>query len=200
MSETFYYARVSSTDQNLDRQLDAFRALGADDRHIITDKASGKDTNRPGYNALRSTILRPGDTLVIKSLDRLSRCKADIAQELAYYRANNIRLKVIDLPTTMIDAGDNSLILDMVTNILIEVLSTLAEQERANIKARQAEGIAAAKARGKHLGRPSAQLPADWDKLAAQWRNREITTAQLAQLSGLSPATCYRLAGRRNPA
>ena len=103
MHKTFYYARVSTREQNLDRQLEAFRALGADDREIITDKESGKNLDRPGYQALKSAMLRSGDTLVVKSLDRLSRSKADIHSELQWFKENNIHLKVIDLPTTMMD-------------------------------------------------------------------------------------------------
>lgn len=100
---TYYYARVSTKEQNLDRQLAAFRSLGASEREIITDKESGKDLDRKGYQALKSTILRSGDTLVIKSLDRLSRNKQDIHNELQFFKDNGIRLKVIDLPTTMMD-------------------------------------------------------------------------------------------------
>ena len=102
-SRTYYYARVSSKEQNLDRQIAAFTALGASERDIITDKESGKDLDRNGYKALKTAMLRKGDTLVIKSLDRLSRNKADIKNELQYYKDNGIRLKVLDLPTTMID-------------------------------------------------------------------------------------------------
>lgn len=101
MPRTFYYARVSTREQNLDRQLEAFKTLGAKEREIITDKESGKDLDRPGYQALKTTILRPGDTLIIKSLDRLSRSKADIRNELQWFKDNHIRLKVIDLPTML---------------------------------------------------------------------------------------------------
>ena len=97
-TRTYYYARVSSRDQNLARQLEAFRVLGADERSIITDQESGKDLNRPGYMALKNAILRPGDTLVITSLDRLSRRKADIETELRWFREQRIRLKILDLP------------------------------------------------------------------------------------------------------
>ena len=102
-NRTYYYARVSSKEQNLDRQLNAFASLGAQEREIVTDKESGKDLNRPGYMALKTTILRSGDTLVVKSLDRLSRNKQDIKNELQFFQDSGIRLKVIDLPTTMID-------------------------------------------------------------------------------------------------
>ena len=144
-SKTYYYARVSTTEQNLDRQLDIFHSLGAEDRDIITDKQSGKDLDRPGYTALKTTILRPGDTLIIKSLDRLSRSKLDIKNELQYFKDNNIRIKVIDFPTTMLDLPEEqSWVIDMVNNILIEMLSSIAEQEYHTIHKRQSEGIAAA--------------------------------------------------------
>ena len=146
-NRTFYYARVSSKDQNLYRQIAAFKSLGADDRDIITDKESGKDFDRAGYQALKNGMLRQGDTLVVKSLDRLSRNKRDIKKELEWFKENDIRVKIIDLPTTMIDLPkEQDWVTDMVNNILIEVLGTIAEQERATIKQRQAEGIKAARA------------------------------------------------------
>lgn len=145
-SRTYYYARVSSREQNLDRQFAAFAALGAQERDIIADKESGKSINRSGYTALKSALLRRGDTLVIKSLDRLSRNKEDTKRELQYFRENGIRLKVLDLPTTMIEYPvGQEWVLDMVNNILVEVLASIAQQERETIHQRQAEGIAAAK-------------------------------------------------------
>lgn len=173
MNKTYYYARVSTTEQNLDRQIELFRSLGAEDRDIITDKQSGKDLDRPGYTALKTTILRPGDTLIIKSLDRLSRSKTDIKNELKYFKDNNIRLKVADLPTTMIDLADEqSWVIDMINNILIEVLSSIAEQEYNTIHKRQSEGIAAAKAKGKHLGRPKLIKPDNWDSVISEQSSR----------------------------
>ena len=101
-TRTYYYARVSSKEQNLDRQIEAFKALGADERDIITDKESGKDLNRTGYTALKNAMLRKGDTLIVKSLDRLSRNKTDIKNELQFFKDNGIRLKVIDLPEPLL--------------------------------------------------------------------------------------------------
>ena len=119
-NKVFYYARVSSKEQHLDRQLEAFRKLGADERDIITDKESGKSLERSGYQALKNTMLRSGDTLIIKSLDRLSRNKTDIHNELQYFKEHNIHLKVIDLPTTMMDLPKGQeWVFDMVNNILI---------------------------------------------------------------------------------
>ncbi len=192
---TFYYARVSSQEQNLARQLDAFRRLGASDRDIITDKQSGKDLDRAGYQALKNAMLRRGDTLVVKSLDRLSRSKADIKRELEYFKENGIRVKVLDLPTTMMEIPEGQdWIMDMVNNILIEVLETIAQQERNTIRQRQAAGIAAAKARGKHLGRPKAVKPDNWTEVTARWRAGEITAVEAMRLTGLKRGVFYKIA------
>lgn len=192
MPRSFYYARVSTREQNLDRQLEAFKTLGANEREIITDKESGKDLERPGYQALKTTILRPGDTLVIKSLDRLSRSKADIRNELQWFKDNHIRLKVIDLPTTMMDLPTGQeWIFEMVNNILIEVLGTIAEQEHLTIRQRQREGIAAAKAKGKHLGRPVTVLPDNWESVIARWHTGQITAREAMRQTGLRRSTFY---------
>lgn len=193
-NKIFYYARVSSREQNLDRQIEAFKKLGADEREIICDKESGKDFNRSGYQALKNAMLRSGDTLVVKSLDRLSRNKCDIKNELQYFKDNNIRLKVIDLPTTMMDLPQGQeWVFDMVNNILIEVLGTIAEQERQTIRKRQREGIDTAKAKGKHLGRPKIDLPEEYDVVIDKWRNKEITARHAMKELGISKSSFYRL-------
>ena len=193
-SRTYYYARVSTKEQNLDRQLSAFYALGATDREIITDKESGKDLERTGYQALKNAILRRGDTLIVKSLDRLSRSKTDIHNELQYFKENGIRLKVIDLPTTMMDLPEGQeWVFEMVNNILIEVLGTIAEQERENIRKRQAEGIEAAKQNGKKLGRPALEYPANWDSVYASWKAGEITAKTAMEQTGTKRTSFYKL-------
>lgn len=193
-SRTYYYARVSSKEQNLDRQIAAFVGMGAADRDIITDKESGKNLDRKGYQALKNAMLRCGDTLVIKSLDRLSRSKADIKNELQYFKDNGIRLKVLDLPTTLMEYPDGQeWVFDMVNNILIEVLGAIAEQERVTIHQRQAEGIAAAKAKGKHLGRPKAVKPDnDWNEVIFQWKSGTITAKKAMELTGVKRSTFYQ--------
>lgn len=193
-SRTYYYARVSSKEQNLDRQLAAFASLGASERDIITDKQSGKDLHRPGYTALKTTMLRSGDTLVIKSLDRLSRSKADTKNELQYFKDNGIRLKVIDLPTTMMELPEGQdWIMEMVNNILIEVLSSIAQNERETIRQRQAEGIAAAKAKGKKLGRPAIEFPPNWKEVYASWKDGGITAKKAMEQTGLKRNSFYKL-------
>lgn len=197
-SRTYYYARVSSKEQNLDRQIAAFVGMGAADRDIITDKESGKNLDRKGYQALKNAMLRRGDTLVIKSLDRLSRSKADIKNELQYFKDNGIRLKVLDLPTTLMEYPDGQeWVFDMVNNILIEVLGAIAEQERVTIHQRQAEGIAAAKAKGKHLGRPKAVKPDNWNEVIFQWKNGSITAKKAMELTGVKRSTFYQLAAEK---
>ena len=195
-SRTYYYARVSSKDQNLDRQISAFLALGASEREIITDKESGKDLDRAGYQALKNAMLRRGDTLVIKSLDRLSRNKSDIKNELQFFKDNGIRLKVIDLPTTMMDLpAGQEWVFEMVNNILIEVLGTIAEQERATIKQRQAEGIEAAKQKGKKLGRPALTFPANWNEVYVSWKAGEITAKTAMEQTDTKRTSFYKLVG-----
>lgn len=193
-SRIFYYARVSTKDQNLDRQIAAFKAMGATDRDIITDKESGKDLDRKGYQALKNVLLRPGDTLVVKSLDRLSRNKYDIHNELRYFKDNNIRVKVLDLPTTMMDLPEGQeWVFDMVNNILIEVLSTIAEQERETLRRRQAEGIAEAKRKGKRLGRPVMVVPKNWDTVYDSWKAGEITAKKAMELTDMKKSSFYKL-------
>ena len=185
---------MSSSDQNLDRQIEAFKKIGADDREIICDKESGKNLNRAGYQALKNAMLRPGDTLVIKSLDRLSRNKNDIKNELQYFKDNDIRVKVIDLPTTMMKLPEGQhWVFDMVNNILIEVLGTIAEQERETIRKRQREGIDSAKAKGKHLGRPRAVLPDNYKEIIKAWKAGKITAKKAIKELGLSKSTFYKL-------
>ena len=193
-TRTYYYARVSSNEQNLDRQIEAFKALGADERDIITDKESGKDLNRTGYTALKNAMLRKGDTLIVKSLDRLSRNKTDIKNELQFFKDNGIRLKVIDLPTTMMDLPQGQeWVFEMVNNILIEVLGTIAEQERKTIKARQAESIEAAKKHGKKLGRPALTYPNNWKKVYADWKDGKITAKVAMELTDTKRTSFYKL-------
>ena len=193
-NRTFFYARVSSKEQNLDRQLNAFKNIGAGDRDIITDKESGKNLDRQGYQALKNAMLREGDTLVITSLDRLSRNKKDIANELKYFKDNNIRLKVPDLPTTMTDVPQGQeWVIEMVNNILIEVLGTIAEQERATIHKRQAEGIESAKKAGKHLGRPVTIKPENWEEVIKLWEKVSISAKEAMNRTGVKKSTFYKL-------
>ena len=194
---TYYYARVSSRDQNPDRQIQAFRELGATDRYIIIDHSSGKDTDRPGYLALRNTILRRGDTLVVTSLDRLSRSKADIRDELQYFKDSGIRVKILDLPTSLLDVPTGQeWVFEMVNNILIEVLGTIAEQERAMIRRRQEEGLAAARARGAHIGRPAVTFPPNWDSVYLAWKSGAITAVEAMRRTGTKKSTFYKLVNK----
>ena len=194
----FGYARVSSSEQNLDRQMQALSEYVSSE-NIITDKQSGKDLNRPGYQALKGHLgLRSGDTLYIMSLDRLSRSKGDIKGELQWFKEHDIRLMILDLPTSMIQVPEGQeWITEMINNILIEVLSSMAEQERLTIRKRQRQGIEAARAKGKHLGRPYSVLPKNAVVVIEQWANQEIGTKAACDLLGVSKTTFYRLLRRQ---
>ena len=195
MKKIYGYAWVSTKDQNLDRQLIALREFGIDDRDIIREKASGKSLNREAYQTLRNQLLREGDTLVIVALDRLSRNKLHIKQELEYYRGRNIRVMVLDMPTTLCQVNEGQeWIIEMINAILVEVLASLAEQERVKTLTRQAEGIEAAKLQGKHLGRPKVKIPEGWDNIYMLWKSGEITAVEAMRKSNLKKSTFYKLA------
>lgn len=206
MGKVVGYARVSTREQNLDRQIKALSQYVESDM-IVTDKASGKDLNRPGYQSLKVGIgkLVKGDTLYIKSIDRLSRNKEQAKKELQYFKENGIRVKIIDMPTTMTDfPTEQAWIGDMLTNIMIEVLASIAQNERETTRKRQQEGLEAmdidettgkriSKKTGRPVGRPSAEYPQSWEKIYTQWKNKEITARQAMSLLDLKPNTYYKL-------
>ena len=194
MKKIYGYARVSTKEQNLDRQLIALKAFGVDDRDIIREKSSGKSLDRDAYQTLRNQLLREGDTLVITALDRLSRNKLHIKQELEYYRSRGIRVMILDMPTTLYQVNEGQeWVLEMINAILIEVLASMAEQERIRTLTRQAEGIAAAKLQGKHLGRPRMQVPDGWDEIYKLWQAGKITAVEAMRRSGLKRSSFYKL-------
>ena len=200
------YARVSTREQNLDRQLQALRQY-VDTEMIVTDKASGKDLNRPGYQSLKFGIgqLTKGDVLYIKSLDRLSRNKEEAKGELQYFKDNGIRVKILDMPTTMMDfPEENAWVSDMVTNILIEVLASIAQNERETIRKRQREGIDAmtrdavtgkriSQRTGRTVGRPSIEFPENWKSVYEEWKSEKITAKAAMTQLGLTKFAFYNL-------
>ena len=186
-SRVMGYARVSSTEQNLARQLVELKKY-VPEENIVTDKQSGKDLNRPGYQALKGPLgLRRGDVLVVKSLDRLSRNKEEMKRELQWFKEHGIQLRVLDLPTTMIqlEAGQEW-IREMVNNILIEVLSSIAEEERRTIRKRQREGIAAAKTAGVRFGPPDKGFPEEWESYYSRYTGGELTRKYVLEKLGIS--------------
>jgi DNA invertase Pin-like site-specific DNA recombinase len=193
MSNRIYgYARVSSRDQHLDRQLLELEKY-VDEKYIFMDKQSGKSMDRPQYQLLRK-VADSGSTIYIKSLDRLGRNKTQIKQELEYFKAEGVRVKILDIPTTMmqVETGQEWLI-DMINNLLLEVLSTMAEQDRIRIKTTQAEGIKASKNKGVKFGRPVAVAPAGFDTEVAKWRNGEQSATDTFKKLGMSKTTFYKL-------
>lgn len=184
------YARVSSKDQCLDRQLEAMRNYKPVDQ-VFTDKQSGKDFARESYQVLKATV-QSGDEIVIEELDRLGRNKEEVKKELEWFKTHGVTIRILDVPTTLIDFQGQDWIRDMVNNILIEVLGSIAEQERLKIRKRQAEGIAAKKARGDwaDYGRPQKLLDG-FEKLAQKQKDGELTVAQCCKELGISRGTWY---------
>lgn len=194
MQRNYAYLRVSTKEQNLSRQIDSIRQLNEhiDERDIYCDKLSGKDFNRPEWLALKRSI-RPGDTLFIHSLDRLGRNKQGILQEWQWLVENKINVVVLDMPLLDTRKYQNlDGVGDLVVNLVLQILSWLAEQERTNIKQRQKEGIASAKSRGVKFGRPSIQKPKDFEKVYHQLKNGEITATKAMQVLGLKRNTFYK--------
>ena len=193
-NRVYGYARVSSREQNTDRQIEALMKFGVPEQNIIVDKASGKDTEREGYQYLKRQILRRGDTLVIKELDRLSRNKADIKRELETFKDMGVRVKILDIPTTLTDFPTEQLwVQEMVTAILIEVLGSIAEAERNKIRARQREGIESAKRKNVRFGRPPAPLPENWRDIMAAVKRGEMRPVDAMRDLGVSHSRFYRL-------
>ena len=207
MSKSVGYARVSSREQNLARQIEALKKYVSEDM-IVCDKASGKDFDRAGYQSLKIGIgkLVKGDTLYIKSLDRLGRNKEQAKAELQYFKSIGVRVKVIDIPSTMTDIAEGQeWILDMINNILIEVLTSIAENERQTIKQRQAEGLALmpidkqtgkrkSTKTGRVIGRPCITFPENWQEVYHSWKEGNITAVQAMQELNLKKNSFYKLA------
>ena len=192
-TKTFAYCRVSSTDQNEDRQVEAMLELGINERDIFIDKCSGKDFDRPQYKALKLQ-LREGDLLVIKSIDRLGRNYKQICEEWReIVRDIKANIKVVDMPILDTTRTDG-LIGEVISDIVLQLLGYVAEQERAFIKQRQAEGIKLAKEKGKRLGKPPIQYPDNWQEVYLVWKSGTITAREAMKRLNLKPTSFYKLA------
>lgn len=189
---TYGYARVSASDQNLQRQLDALAEYGITERDIITDKLTGKDFIRPGWTALKNQMLRSGDTLVVLSLDRLGRDYAMIKDEYRDLHEMGVSIVILDMPLlSTVDKTD--LEKTLIANIIFELLAYVAEKERRNIKSRQSQGIEAAKKKGVKFGRPTASAPPDFEAECAKWQAGEQTAVETMTRLGLKRTTFYKL-------
>jgi DNA invertase Pin-like site-specific DNA recombinase len=188
--QTFGYVRVSVKEQSPDRQLIALAPYHITPKNVFIDKKSGKDFNRPKYKRLIHA-LRPGDLLYIKSIDRLGRNYAEIIEQWNILtKEKGIDIKVLDMP--MLDTTYcKDLLGTFIADLVLQVLSFSAQLERENILQRQAEGIAAAKAKGVVFGRKTAKLPDNFKEIYTKWRNNELSNEQAAKLCGFSIRTLY---------
>ena len=193
MSQTVYgYIRVSSKDQNIERQRKELIAYGVAPRRIYMDKLSGKDFNRPGYQKLTRRKVKPGDLIVVQSLDRLGRNYEEILEEWKWItRTRKVHIKILDMP--ILDTSvDQDLVGTLICNLVLELLSFVAENERKMIRQRQAEGIRIAKEKGVHLGRPQLAVPPEFMPLYQQWRQKSRPYKELIAQSGMSYQKFYR--------
>lgn len=198
------YHRTSTTDQHLDRGKTEITKYCNDNNiklvKIFTDQQTGKNFDRPRYQVMKEDVLRSGDTLIVTELDRLGRNKKDTMKEIQYYKDHNIRLMVLELPTTLIDFSkkDNitaAMMLECINNMMLELYASMAEAEIRKKEKRQTEGIAEKKKRGEwdDYGRPSVEKPDNWDAVIEQWKAKEITAVTAMQLTGLKKTTFYKL-------
>ena len=190
MKEQLYgYVRVSARDQNEDRQVIAMQEFGVSEAGIFIEKMSGKDFNRPIYQGLIKK-LKPGDALVIKSIDRLGRDYDEIIDQWRYITKElDAAIVVIDMPLLDTRQKDRDLTVSFVADLVLQILSYVAEQERAFNRQRQAEGIAVAKAKGVKFGNQPMERPALLYELREQWLNGEISSREAGRLLGVSHTT-----------
>ena len=186
------YARVSTTGQNLDRQIEELRKNGLFDKQIFVDKESGKDFDRPNYKRLKNR-LKSGDTLFIKSIDRLGRNYTMILEEWRYLTMEkNINIVVIDMPLLDTRNDKKNLVGKFMSDVVLQILSFVAENERENIHQRQAEGIKIAKSKGIKFGRPQTPTPKNFIAIINLYKRKKINANKAIELSGLTRGTFYR--------
>ncbi len=191
MSQTYGYIRVSSHDQNEDRQRIAMQEANITDAHIYMDKQSGKDFNRPNYQKLLRT-LREGDILYILSIDRLGRNYEEIQNQWRILtKEKKVDIVVIDMP--LLDTRrEKNLLGTFISDMVLQLLSFVAQNERENIRKRQAQGIAAAKMRGVKFGRPRTELSVDFISDVERWERKYISIREITTKYNISERTFYR--------
>ena len=189
---TYGYVRVSTRDQNEDRQMIAMRDFGIEPRHIIIDKQSGRDFNRPGYQKLLRK-LHPGDCVVFHSIDRMGRSYEDILEQWRIItKEKQADIVILDMPLLDTRAQDRDFTGTFLADLVLSILSFVAQTEREFISRRQAEGIAAAKARGVQFGRKPKERPEQYPEIKKAWQRHELSARQAAAKLGIAHSTFLR--------
>lgn len=183
------YCRVSTNEQNLDRQIKSLKNYGCE--KIYCDKSTGKNFNRPEYTKLKDAI-RPGDILVVHEFDRLGRNKKLTLKEIQYFKDNQIRLVALNLPTTQLETNDN-LMLETINNIIIELYTMMAQDEIEKREKRQREGIKIALEKGIKFGRSKIEYPKEWEGVIDLVENKTISSVKAMEILGLKKTTYYKL-------
>ncbi len=195
MSQLYGYVRVSTREQNEARQIIALHQFCVPDERIYLDKQSGKDFNRPAYKRLLRT-LRPGDVLAVQSIDRLGRNYEDILEQWRLLtKKKGVAMVVLDMP--LLDTRNTrDLTGTLIADIVLQLLSYVAQKERESIRQRQAEGIAAAKERGVRFGRPEKEIPGRFFLLYDDWKKGEISGREAARQLGVTHQTFFKWVGQ----
>lgn len=191
----FGYVRVSSKDQNEERQIQNMKEIGIEERDIFIDKQSGKNMNRENYQMLKR-LVRTGDTIVFDSLTRLGRSMNDVLEEFRYYENNRINLQFIKEPFINVNyTGENTndVIQSAIQKATLTILSAFAEKERHDIKQRQAEGIALAKKQGKRLGRPPVEITENFILAYKEWKSGSLTAVKAMSKYQIKRSSFYKL-------
>ena len=192
MNRVYGYVRVSSRDQNESRQLIAMSDKKVTPGNIYIDKQSGSSFDRPQYKKLLKK-LRKGDLLYVLSIDRLGRNYSEILQQWRFLtKEKQVDISVIDMPLLDTQQGGTDLMRTFIADLVLQILSFVAQNERENIRSRQAQGILAAKARGVHMGRPAKCIPDDFDAIVQDWENGTICLSEALERTGFSASTFYR--------
>ncbi len=185
------YVRISGTDQNEDRQMETMRKKGVEESHIYVDKQSGRDFNRPGYLKMMGR-LKEGDLLYVLSIDRLGRNYREVQEQWRVLtKEMGVDICVIDMPLLDTRNGKD-LMGTFIADLVLQILSFVAESERDNIRKRQEQGIAVAKAKGVKFGRPRVQVPREFPEIVDEWERKEISFGEVLKRCGMSQATFYR--------
>lgn len=186
------YIRVSTREQNLDRQILAMKQEGIEDKNMYSDQMSGKNFDRPQYNRLIKK-LKPGDLLVIKSIDRLGRNYTEILEQWRFItKIKKANIKVIDMPLLNTNTVHGDLTGVFISDLVLQILAYVAETERAFIKQRQTEGIEIAKKNGVKFGAPKLDMPEGFEEYYKLWKDKKISVREGAKAVGMSPSTFYR--------
>ncbi|MCF8890611.1 recombinase family protein [Priestia megaterium] len=192
MGNRFGYIRIFKKEKNFDTQIETLKLYVIDEKNIYNDKASVRHIEREGFqNLLR--VIRKGDTLYLNSVDHLGRTKQQIGDYLKQLDERGVRVKIIDLSSTIKSSVENEeKVLEIINSVVIKIYTLMAQQQKETMKQRQLEGIATARAKGIHIGRPVLELPNEWDEIYKEWKGGKVKTKTFIDKMNMKKSTFYK--------